>query len=194
MAQDGLIRFSEAIISEAEEKKRKFVSCMEEENKMLLDKKRKQLYKKYETEIRYKCDKLSQELSAGISKKQNEAKLELFNLRQKMFEETFCTVVDKLNAYVKTDDYKEYLKNFFNNVVDKLWADDIECYALPDDIEFLKDINFLKQVTFIESDKTIIGGFVIKSEIQRALYDCTFKDKLEREKNLFLKSSGLVIE
>ncbi len=194
MAQDSLIRFSEAIITDAEKKRKEYAENLKNENNRILNEKRKAFQKDCKRKIQRECDRLSEELAGEISKKRNKIKLELMELRSNMFEDTFAEVLNKLKDYVQTEGYKEYLKSVFNNAINEILADDVVCLATEKDIKTLKEEKTAQDIEFVDAEDDLIGGFILKSLSKHILIDCTFKERLESEKERFIKNSGLVIE
>ncbi len=192
MAQGNLIKFSEAIINDAEEKRRIYIQKLQQENQLALEKKYKELQSSYERDTRRECDKIEEELSAEIAKRRNEIKVELIELRNKMFESVFDEVTKKIKKFTATDEYKSTLKKWFNDALAELGATDMVCSASKQDIELLK--NETEGVSFVETTKEIFGGFILTSKEKGVLIDCTLKERIEEEKARFVKESGLIIE
>lgn len=194
MANDSLTKFADVLYSEALQEKEKIARELDEEKNKIVKKKDAELKEKFEREINKCASQLDYEVKIALSKRENELSKVLRQNRQKAADEVFAKVTAKLNEFTKTAQYKDYLKKEFSFAANEFTSGETVCMAPKSDIGIVKEVCPIKNVRYEECDDSVIGGFTLKNSDIGIYADCTLKSKLEEQKNLFLKISGLVIE
>lgn len=194
MAQDSLIRFSNAIISDAEKKRSDYMQKLKKDNEELIKNKEIEYKAEYEKRIADECAKADNEYGLAISKKRNELKRGLIMRRSEMFDEVFDEVTANISAYAETDEYRKNLVSEFEAAVDGLGEGALECAARECDISALKASAKAANVTFAEPEGAILGGFTLRNRAANLFADCTLDAKIAEQKEQFVIKSGLTIE
>lgn len=194
MAQDSLIRFSNAIISDAEKKRSNYMQKLKKDNEELIKNKEIEYKAEYEKRIADECAKADNEYGLAISKKRNELKRGLIMRRSEMFDEVFDEVTANISAYAETDEYRKNLVSEFEAAVDGLGEGALECAARECDISALKASAKAANVTFAEPEGAILGGFTLRNRAANLFADCTLDAKIAEQKEQFVIKSGLTIE
>ena len=194
MAQDSLIRFSNAIISDAEKKRSNYMQKLKKDNEELIKNKEIEYKAEYEKRIADECAKADNEYGLAISKKRNELKRGLIMRRSEMFDEVFDEVTVNISAYAETDEYRKNLVSEFETAVDGIGKGALECTARECDISTLKASAKAANVTFAEPEGAILGGFTLRNRAANLFTDCTLDAKIAEQKEQFVIKSGLTIE
>ena len=194
MAQDSLIRFSNAIISDAEKKRSNYMQKLKKDNEELIKNKEIEYKAEYEKHIADECAKADNEYGLAISKKRNELKRGLIMRRSEMFDEVFAAVTANISAYAETDEYRKNIVSEFETAVDGIGKGALECAARECDISTLKASAKAANVTFAEPEGAILGGFTLRNRAANLFTDCTLDAKIAEQKEQFVIKSGLTIE
>lgn len=192
MARDSLIKFSNAIINEAEEKKKQLLNKIRTENQELIKSKAAELERQTNDYIKAQTEILRENESIEISLQQKTSKTELIKKRNMLINSMFEKIEKNISEYTKTEEYKSRLKADFLKATELL-KDNIIINARVCDIEYLKQYAN-ENIVIKEADRNILGGFTAYSNSSRLLLDCTLKTRLEKEKKSFALKSGFIIE
>ncbi len=193
MAHDSLVRFSDAIISDAEEKQRKYIERAQKRKEELINAKKTEFKEEYEKKVRYACSKIRGTTGLEVAQRRNELKYSLIKRRNEMFDDVFKEVVKNISEYVKKDEYLKNMSSVFEKATEKFNCGKTQCCAREEDIEFLKSLSEGKNIEFFANDE-IIGGFTLKNNEMKIFVDFTLNEKIKEQKELFFINSGLVIE
>lgn len=194
MAENAIINFSNAVLTDAEEKRRVYVENLNQKNKELLIEKKKELSDKYSAQLNAECQRYSEESSLEISRHRNDLKRELILRRREMFNDVFCAVRKNVEDYAKTDEYKERTLRLFKAATKEFADTKFCCKARKCDFELFSSAASGLDMELCEAESGFLGGFAISCEKKRIYLDYTLDTKIEEQKNLFLIKSGLVIE
>ena len=192
LAKDSLVKFSNAIINEAEEQKRQLFKKIQEENALLIKNKKAELEKKKNDYIRYEIEKIENEIKLKISFEKHKLKCELIKKRGLLLSSVFDKVKENILNYIKTEEYKQKLEEVYLNSIN-LFDDEIIVEAREHDIVYLKSLSS-KEIIFKPTDDDILGGIILTIPKQRILMDYSFKTKLEEAINKFALNSGFIID
>lgn len=194
MAQDTLVKFSNAIMTDAEDKRREYIKKLEKENKELLKAKKEEYRAEYEKYVQSECARLSSSNGLEVAQRRNELKRELILQRKSMFDKIFAEVAANIAAYADTDEYREKTGKMFCKAAEGLLPGKIVCRARSCDIELLKNTGTGADVKFESADGKMLGGFTLENDERHLFLDCTLDAEIEKQKELFFVKSGLVIE
>lgn len=194
MAKDSLKNFADVLFSEASVQKQAAVTEFEEKKKQAVAAAKKEAEKNYEKQLKKYEAALEYEVKLDVSRREAEISKVLRKNRSDVSEEVFEAVTEKLIDFAASAEYREYLIKRFDEVSKAFVSDDVMCAVKSCDISLVKEICPVSGVKIKETSDDIIGGFTLKSEKLKLYADCTLKSELEKQKNLFCKISGLVIE
>lgn len=196
MAKDSLIKFSNAIINEADEQKRQLLNKIKSENQALIEDKKLELEKKKKACILSESEKTENRKKLALSAQTKELRTKLIAERSRLVSEMFENIREAVAEYTATDEYRTRLKSDYLKALKQLSGDDIHISAKPVDMEYLKSISqdTVKNITFETASDGILGGFTAASKKMRLFADYTLKSRLEEEKKSFVINSGFFID
>lgn len=191
MAQDSLVRFSDAIITDAEEKRRDYIEKLRKNKKEVLKTKKEQMTREYHGYIQGECEKYSAEAGLEASRHCNELQRELILERNRMFDEIFSEVTENIKKYTESAEYIERTKSMLREAVKGFSHGRTVCIARECDAQELKSA---ADVEIEIADSGLLGGFSLRNDEMKLFLDCTLNTKINKQKELFFIESGLVIE
>lgn len=194
MSQESLIRFSNAIISDAEGKRSEYLRKLKSENDELIKSKESEYRAFYEKNAERECAKADSMCGLTVSERRTELKRSLIKRRSEMADEIFKEAAKSLSEYAETEEYREKLRAEFNEAAEALGAGTLECTAREEDIGVLKSLPKASETVFKASEEKFIGGFMLKNITSRTVTDYTLDGKLREQRAQFAINSGLTIE
>ena len=192
MAKDSLVKFSNAIISEAEEQKRQLLKKIKEENALLIKNKKAELENLKNDYVREEIEKIENTIKLKISSEKHTLKCKLIKKRHFLLSSMFDKVKENILNYTKTEEYKQKLEEVYLNSIN-LFDNEIIVEAREHDIVYLKSLSS-KEIVFKSADDDILGGIILTIPKQRILMDYSFKTKLEEAIKNFVLTSGFIID
>lgn len=195
MAKDSLTNFANVLYSEAAKQKQQAVQELEDKKKDALDKATADAETRYKKELKkYKLG-LEYEVKLDISRREAELSKVLRQNRAAAADEVFAVAAKKLGEFTKTDGYGDYLKSKFDELAAAFESgNDTVCIVRGEDAELVRGICPVQISEYKDAPNDIIGGFMLKSRELKLYADCTLKSELEKQKGVFCKISGLIIE
>ena len=194
MPKDSLTKFAKTLYNQAIEEKERVVRELEDEREKTLSKKTAELEKRFKLELNRHRAELERETLLALSRREAELAKMLRQNRSKAENEIFDAVKETLLKFTKGDKYGQYLEREFEKVAPEFYAGATICTAMERDLELIKNVCPIKNVKFEKSRDDIIGGFTLGNEQLGIFADCTLREKLEEQREEFLKTSGLAIE
>lgn len=194
MSKDTLIKFSNAVMTEAEEQKNKLLNKIHADNAALLESKKAELKKKKELLVTSEATKMENEVKTLLSSQNVKLKYELLKKREQLISDMFDKIKNILTEYTKSDAYISRLKEDFTETLKDFSKDSIIVSARECDIPYLKPLTEEKDITFEASSTDILGGFTLSSVKKRLFIDCTLSSKLDEERENFAQNSGFVLD
>lgn len=187
--------FLEAIQKFAEEQKNKVLSEAEEFKAQEIKKAEDEGLKEAFELIQKEMANMKSEIAKKTSKRTMEGRKKLFARRMEITNEVFQKVENKIIAFTKTSDYKEYILKSVKAIINVLKSDDITIYLKDDDIKYSKDIiSVVGYKCVIEKNDTIkIGGLKGYSVSLGLVADETLDTKLESQRDWFTANCGIKI-
>lgn len=192
MGKNSLVKFSNAIINEAEEQKKQLLNQIKEENFRLIEGKRKELEKKKNEQILTEIEKIESSKRLEIALQNQNFRHELIKKRTKLLLSMFDKIEKNILEYTNTDEYYIVLKSDFLKAIENI-EDEITVSLKLCDTEYLKKFSHAK-IAFETADENILGGFTLTIPTKRLFIDNTLKTKLEEEKKRFALKSGFIID
>jgi vacuolar-type H+-ATPase subunit E/Vma4 len=174
----------EALRKEMDEKKRSELKKIQEN----IDRKTKKF-------LNRELKALNTDFSSEINQIHTENNRKLIEKRENLLESIFTEVKEKLEVFVKSDDYKAWLEESIKESVDYLDTEPLT-FSVKDNDDVIKTV--LKNAVSIKYDlnasKNIsIGGFKVKSDSKGLEIDRTFDKKLKDRRDWFYANSNLFI-
>ncbi len=192
MSQDSLVRFSDAIITDAEEKRRDYIEKLRENKKAALDAKKAELKREYDEYVRGECTKHNAEAGLEASRHRNGLRRELILKRNAMFDEIFSEVTENIVKYAESAEYIEKTKKMLKEAMKGFPRGKTVCVARECDIPKLREA--AADAEFESADSGFLGGFSLRNDEMKLFLDCTLNTRIEKQKKLFVGNSGLIIE
>lgn len=196
MASDRLSRFADALLEEADEKKKQIEKELGDKKKCRLDQVDENLKGYFNTSVNAGKYRLDHQKRIYLTRRETELRKILLKNRQKNFDFIFDEAKKNIQEFTDTSAYEEMLKKDFSeaSVLFKDCEKAVICTVMEKDLETAKKIFKLPHITFVQSETDIIGGFTLENSELQLYVDCTLLSKLEEEKTKFCKTSGLVID
>jgi len=140
--------------------------------------------------------KIEKESEEAYSEKLIEVKKTLFSRRNEIINAVFDNVEKKLDSYRNSDKYPDTLKTFIKSGAEKTGSGTIRIITDEQDIEKAAVITEqLKIKAEIEkSEKPLNGGCIVENPNTGMSADYSFKSRLERQREEFLRHSGMMID
>lgn len=144
-------------------------------------------YQKKINEANSEQSKKMAQLNAAKNIKINEKRQELAN---RVFEEA----KEKLEMYVKSEEYKKNLLSSLKTLKDKVDLKDAVLYVNENDKKSEKEIRVVIGDDCIVEVKTQIGGFILENKKAGIVVDESYDSLLEDQRDWFYQNSGLIIK
>jgi vacuolar-type H+-ATPase subunit E/Vma4 len=197
LEQDKLLKFRQAVLSDVELKVKKIEQEVEEIKKVSLAQTEDEQLNDAYSYIQDNVAKIKSEYKLLISKKDLAAKQDVLLQRENYRQMILNNVRDRLRAFAKTDEYKTYLMQKFEQAV--------STYSLDGSIvEYRPEDNWMEQeikakypaadCTFKPSTLIKIGGFTIRNDNAGTLIDETFESKLQEQIPYFNQNCRIAAE
>ncbi|WP_297791081.1 ATPase [uncultured Anaerococcus sp.] len=170
--------FRKMVWDEEKEKSEDELYSSTEENSKLVDDKKKELEKKLAKSLRERKTFAEMRKNENVSKKEFDAKNNLYLFKQALLQDLNSRIVDKLVAYTEKDDYKKGLNLSINNSVKDLnmAKDEVIISVLDKDKELIDFPN----VEVLDDE--YIGGYIISNLDRDFRYNYTYLNKLKDKK------------
>ncbi|NLZ47578.1 MAG: hypothetical protein GX895_02115 [Clostridiales bacterium] len=179
--EEKLKLFTKIIYDKIEEENQSELDSLEKERAIKLEELNKSLEKSREEELkefRKKTKVMTKELLAEEKAKQKQKEL---ILHQGMMKEVEKGVKERVDAYVKTEEYSKTLLNIVKVALQKLDKGSYTLYLTHNDLEKVKEslMNFSKELDLnLQLQETdILGGFIIEDSDRKYRIDHTLESK-----------------
>lgn len=189
----NLSEFIRAINADADMECERIKNTANEEKKEKLYAASKELEKNYLEKISRTQKNLRSENNREMTELENKMRDELITKRESIRQNVFKKVEQKLNDFVKTQDYKDFLCNSAQEIGKALKGEKLIIYIRNEDEEFSQLIKqSLGKPCEVVTDSSIhIGGLKASTDNQSA--NDTLDYRLENEREWFIENSGLKI-
>lgn len=193
MVNDSLTKFANTLYAEAIEEKTRIEKQVREEKEAALAKCDAELEEKFRREVEKFRSLMENEKRLTLSRREVELMTELRRIRQAAADEVIANVEKRLCDFVQGDGYADYLSREAA-AADMFASGKTVCAARECDRKLLNKLLTIDGLEFETASDDIIGGFILKNTELGLMADCTLRNKLEENKELFLEISGLVID
>lgn len=190
-----LKRFEEAVFDEIESKTAQATADSKEEfERKLKESTDRQLQISY-NDIQSKAVNIKKQTKRELARIGLDNKRTLINKRNELVDSIFDSVETKVNDFLKTQEYQDYLLDEVESFSKKYKLSDIEIHI--GNIDFDKELYIKKAYrlpcTIIVDKNITMGGFAIKDEVNCSYYDYTMNNKINEQRAVFVQNSPFAL-
>lgn len=186
--EDKLDIFNKIVLKAEEEKCKKVLEELEEKNNNIVKEKRVALEKKKKEVISKRIQLGEAQKNEMVSKAIQENRERVLSKRQEILEDLILALEEKARQFVVSKEYRNYLINNIRKAITRINDNEVIIYlreadklSMKEDILSLGKENGIK-TAFNNTDKDIIGGFIISDENKTYNLDSSFKTIIEENK------------
>lgn len=152
--------------------------------------------KRYQTEMEYEIARIRADANREISQKGEESRRTLSNLRTSLCEQVFSRARAQIEAYTKTDAYREFLLRSAQKIGEMFRGGEVTLFISQADSDKADAIckSFGEACTVTVSSDILLGGIRAADRKSHQLADNTLDTALAEQKAWFLENSGLSVE
>lgn len=174
----------DAINAEVKKMEDEALQSMQEEAKKDADLKLKQ-----------ELEEIHSEASAEISETHTQRTKKLIAKRDEYVAEVFKAAREKLVAFTKSAEYKDYLLKKAKAAADNDFVDAV-MLVRTEDMQYSEELKkaYGKTVEVKASDEITLGGFILENTADALVVNETLEFALENQKTWFANNSGLMIK
>ncbi len=143
-----------------------------------------------ENAINAENSRSSREINRRLSTSQMDIKRQWSKKQEELKGQLFQEVKEKLQAFIQTPDYIEYLKKKIRKAIDFAGDDEIRVYLSSGDKELLPSLSADTGVALELSERNFIGGMRAEIEKKNILIDDSFLSAFEKERESFTFDRG----
>lgn len=192
---EKLYRFENAIFSNIEHEINSIVDAAQSEKDEIVQKAKEKYLYNASKEIRRTVKKLQGKTVKLISQEEIKAKGEVLKHREKLVDQLFDTIVDRINAFTVSDKYANFLSNAATDAVKEIDGVNATILIRQEDIKHKDAIQKAVGANYeIKVDSSInLGGLSILLEEGKVLIDRTLDSAIDEQRKRFVYESGLGI-
>ena len=189
--EEKLKNLSDATMKQVEEECEQIRKEYEKKKEEIVSKAELEMLSSVYSNIQREKQKASKEKNSHILAVDAENKQKFTVLRNKLIDEIFDSVMEKVREYVKSDEYKTYIANILKDAGYIFENEDIEVICDKNDKKYADFIRMQSSriVSLEISSEDLIGGLIIKGTKTKKIYDNSFKTILLNERKNFLKNN-----
>lgn len=152
--------------------------------------------KRYKSYMEYEAARIRAEANREISKRGEQSRKTLSDLRATLFSKVFERAKERISAYTQTEAYREKLLSGVREIADAFVGGDVELFIAPRDADKTAEIAaaFGAPCTVTVTEEIVLGGVKALDRKTRCLADNTLDTALQAQKTWFLENSGLSVE
>ena len=188
---EKLNRFKLAVFSEVEQQAQDIIN----EAQTLYKQRLSEAKDETQEELLNETGKIDKQCEAKklheVSSRRLEAQRNILVHRGEMMDKVFENICKNLAEFCKTEDYAKELKKRLDSCAQQTGQAECTAYFAKKDIELGTELCKGTQFKAEVSQGIQNGGVLVVCAGTGLAYDCTFDSTLEREKQNFLKASGL---
>lgn len=196
MAKDALNHFANVLLQEASEQKKQTIEKLEAKRSEQIKQAEHMLKQQFDQKIEAGLADVKQQLQLSLTRREVELHKMLLKNRQKAFEAVFSAVTENVRRFTKTPEYKDFFQKEFAQIssyFEEKTGENI-CTVMEQDQELAKQLIKLPNLTIQLSPQDFIGGFTLENSQLHYFADCTLKNRIEKQKEIFYQTSGLIID
>lgn len=152
--------------------------------------------KRYQTEMEYEIARIRADANREISQKGEESRRTLSDLRTSLCEQVFSRARAQIEAYTKTDAYREFMLRSAQKIGEMFRGGEVTLFISQADSDKADAIckSFGEACTVTVSSDILLGGIRAADRKSHQLADNTLDTALAEQKAWFLENSGLSVE
>ncbi len=182
--ENKLKGFLKVAMAEADEKKQALESQIKAEYDKAVEAAGKNAERQANEKVRLEAVKAEQEKNHAIIEAKSQIKRKFLRLKNELTDQLFTEITSKLEAFVKSESYEQYLLDGIKKTVDKY--ENISIILSEADMKHAERIKKELNVEVASSNEDFLGGFKAVLIGKNAIVDNTFRTKLEDEKESFV--------
>ena len=161
-----------------------------------LEKAEKRLKIETDTLKRQRISEINAASGVKISAAENEARAGLFKRREEVRLEVFEEARKRIGEFTQTEKYKDLLIASAKRIREQMEGQCAELIIREADKKYAAEIcSYLGNSITLHIDNSIeLGGITVKSKNGEMMIDDTLDERLSAEQKWFMENSGLVIE
>ena len=189
--EEKLKNLSDATMKQVEEECEQIRKEYEKKKEEIVSKAELEMLSSVYSNIQREKQKASKEKNSHILAVDAENKQKFTVLRNKLIDDIFDSVTEKVREYTKSDEYKTYIANILKDAGYIFENEDIEVICDKNDKKYADFIRMQSSriVSLEISSEDLIGGLIIKGTKTKKIYDNSFKTILLNERKNFLKNN-----
>ncbi|MCX7715100.1 MAG: V-type ATP synthase subunit E [Clostridia bacterium] len=191
--EDKLTSFSAFVLQEAKEQSSRVIEEIEYKKNEIVDKKELELLTDAYERIQKMVSKYSRENNERVLKVEMGFRKELLVKREQIMNEVFSEVIKKINEYVDSPDYKNWLVKKIESACAEVGEGNKIVYITEKDSRYRQEIEKDNVVVNTVCEDDFLGGARVYNSDKKIFADYSIKQMLEDEKHNFLKISGLAL-
>jgi len=191
--EEKLSNFSSKVLDKAKEKR---VAMMEEfvkEQESLVEEKELEFLEQAYEKIQKNLLLLEKQQKEKQSKLQNDYRVQLLKTRQGIFDDIFSHVESKLQSFMSSDKYVDWLKTNIKEAISDAGDGEKTIFINKSDEKLVPQLSSEFSLDVQISDEDIIGGAKVFNKNRNIISDHSISIELETQKTEFVKNSGLNI-
>lgn len=188
-------KFYNAISRCAEEQRKKVEREIAEFKKRELEQTENEVLAECYRMIQTEVSQMRTRIARDVARQEMDLKRNLLQKRQAITENVFCRASGKLQEYVRSEQYEEFLKKSAKSIGALLGGPGTVVVHRPGDEKYEAAIReaFGSPCSFRADDAIRIGGIRAQNEAKGLLADETLDTLLENQREWFQEQSGMVI-
>lgn len=194
--EEKLKSFSAIVLSEANKQKEQKLASLEEEKNRRIDEKETELLAEAYEDIQRSVIKSRRENSERVLKVEMEMKKDIIIQREKIIDDVFNEVRERLEAFTDSAEYENWLLARTRTASSEAGEGAKEVLVTKKDLKFKdvleKSIGGIS-VTAADGGDDFIGGVIVTNADKNVCVDYSMKDMLDVKRDTFLQESGLSI-
>lgn len=196
IVEDKLDRFEGNLIADVEAEKKQILESANKKNFERFDKKETEILTTAYNTIQAGLKKIDKQRHEFISKAIMENKTLLLNKRAEVIDAVFQRAIQKINDFVKSEAYKQYLVDMIQENIQSIGDGELVIYINDQDSQYLDELNelFNNRVVLEKKNVELIGGCKILNQTKRLFLDDSFTKRIEDQKAIFLQTCKIQID
>lgn len=185
--------FNKVVLEKATKKRDEILQQMKKDKDILINQKREEFQAQAQEFLKKELKLIEKEKNEIISKAFLDARELVSKARNEIKKKIFDEVCEKINKFINSKDYKEYLLNLITKSCNLVGEGELTVLLRKKDIDLLsKDISRFPPKASIEVAKDeIIGGCKVFNKTNNTLIDSTISEKLKKSMDNFFETSCL---
>lgn len=185
-------RFLRAIDKNAKKQQSEILEEMKNFEKREVEKVEAEIIEDVRVMIQREIESMKNKIAIEVSHKEMDERKKIAHKRQEMMRSVFEESEKRLIEFTRTQEYRECLIKYTQNISKKLKGDDVVLYVYEEDLKYKEMIEeAFGRSCRVEADESIkVGGIRGFSEQDQLVADETIDEKLCTQEEWFLEKYG----